>query len=137
MYQRRSPGRCPVVSTNRGERLRTWFRRRHDRKIQFGIEIYPVTYADSRAGWSAVQIHLHLVFWTITFPVIKWHNGPPDSTRYITWAEQIRATHGPSLDEQERREQEEEDDRRARMALFDKQLKEWDARHPPEETDAG
>lgn len=94
----------------------------------FGIKLHAVTYADSRSGWSAVQVYVHMLFWTITFVPIKWRNGPPDNTRWVTLAEQIRQAHGGTLDEQERREEEEKAEEKARMEKFDKELKEWDAR---------
>lgn len=112
-------------------------RRRFSNDISFGIKAQAVTYADHRSGWSAVQVRLHLVFWTITFVPIKWRNGPPDNYRYVTMAEQIRQVHspGPSLEEQEEREAADKADERARLALFQKQLDEWDAKHQQPKSD--
>lgn len=123
------------MKTERGERIRKWLRRRFDNNVSLGIKLMAVTYADSRSGWSAVQVQVFLVFWTITFVPIKWRNGPPDNYRFVTMAEQIRQTHsqGPSLEEQEAKEAAEKADEKARLALFQKQLDEWDAKHKESE----
>lgn len=119
------------ISTGRGERIRAWIRKRADRTFMLGVTFRAVTFADHRSGWSGVNMEVGLGWWGFSRTVLAWKNGPPDNFRVITLAEQIRQTHraGPSLEEQEAREAEEKADERARLELFNKQLKEYDARH--------
>ncbi len=120
------------VSTGRGERIRSWFRGRcFSRTFGFGVKFRAVTFADHRSGWSGVNMEVEFGWWGFTRTVLAWKNGPRQGIAVVTLAEQIRQTHskGPTLEEQEDREAEEKADERARLELFDKQLKEWDARH--------
>ena len=76
-------------------------------------------------------------WWSFNPTILAWKNGPRRPYVTISLAEQIRRTHsvGPSLEEQEAREADEKADERARLELFDKRLKEWDARHQSPEGD--
>ncbi len=122
------------ISTSRGERIRQWFHRRWSHAFEIGVTFRAVTFADSRSGWSGVKMDVHLGWWGFSRILLAWENGPRKNYVTITLAEQIRRDHkqGPSLEEQEEREAAEKADERARMELFDKQLKEWDARHEDE-----
>lgn len=127
----RSPG-GKQVSTDRGERYAAWLRRRPDRRFAFGVAFRAVTFADHRSGWSAVWAEFSLGWWLFRVVLLRWPNKPYKEYRTISLAEQIRRDHGPSLEETERkeaeREAEEKEAEKARLALFDKMLKEHEAR---------
>lgn len=127
---RRSPGGIKI-STGRGERAAAWLRRRMDRRFAVGVSARPVSYADHRSGWSAVVMEVSLGWWGVCWTLLRWRSRPYKEYRTISLAEQIRRDHptGPTLEEQERLEDEEKADERARLALFDKMLKEHDARN--------
>lgn len=118
------------ISTGRGERIRKWFQKRWGRTFDIGLTFRAVTFADHRSGWSGVNMHVGFGWWGFGRTILAWKNGPREDCRLVTLAEQISRTHavGPSLERQEELEAEEKADERARMELFNKQLREWDAR---------
>jgi hypothetical protein len=123
------------IATGCGDRIREWFYARCNHTFGFGVTFRAVTFADHRSGWSGVNMHVDLGWWGFARTILAWKSGSRKEYVVITLAEQIRRSHsmGPSLEEQEEREEAEKAEELARLALFDKQLKEYNARHPKPE----
>jgi hypothetical protein len=119
------------ISTARGERIKAWFHRRASHRFAFGVAFRAVRFADSRSGWSGVRMEIDLGYWSFSPTILAWKSPVPMSYYGVPLAEQVRRDH-KRLEDQEDAEAAEKADQRARLELFDKQLKEWDARHQQE-----
>lgn len=113
-HRLRKPGVGVEVATGRGERIKRWFHRNRSHERSLGINARAVLFADSRSGWSAVQLTVSLIWWSCTLYPIRWRNPPREEFRVVTLAEQVRETHRRELrvvtveDDAEAREAEEQ-----------------------------
>ena len=75
----RSPG-GKQIATGRGERIRAWFHKQKSHTFGFGLTLRAVTFADSRSGWSGVNMYLALGWWNFGWTILAWKNGPRQSS---------------------------------------------------------
>jgi len=84
------------VSTELGERIRDSFRCHvgYTEPFSIGFVIRPVTFADRRAGWSAIRLEINLGWWIWRLYPLQWRTKPMGPVVAISLATQLRWEHG-------------------------------------------